>query len=102
METISPKHGDLRIWWIPQVPMISFYHPVSTISEAKNILDLLALYDAFQYKNRIKPDYCNAGGLQIYEADTDGDGNPGWIDWHNEDGYGIDEVDSEGKTLEEQ
>lgn len=99
---IKPKPGDLRVWWIPQVPMKPFYVPVltGTILEAKHILDILAFYDQFQYQNRIKPDYSNAGGLQIYELDSDGEGHPGWTDWHSDEGDGIDEVDYEGNPLE--
>ncbi|MBK7380618.1 MAG: hypothetical protein IPJ03_16805 [Ignavibacteriales bacterium] len=30
-------------------------------------LDCLAQYDLYQLKNKIKPDFCNAGGLEVYE-----------------------------------
>ena len=60
---MTPKNGDLRVWWIPQVPGKSFYKPVANLVEAKLLLDTLADYDAFQLRHRIKPDYCNAGGL---------------------------------------
>jgi len=42
-------------------------------------------YDLFQFKNKIKPDYCNAGGLNIYESDSDGEGKPGWTSWSDEE-----------------
>ena len=99
------KKGDLRVWWIPQVPMKPFYYPISTIKEAKMLLDVLALYDTFQYKNRIKPDYSNAGGLQEWDEDNydpandeEGDGSC-WTDWYNAEGYGIDEVDDNGEAI---
>lgn len=75
--------GQMRIWWIPQVPGKSFLVPVTTIAEAKLILKTLADYDIFQLKNRIKPDYCNAGGLCRFE---DGE----WCDWYDDDGNDID------------
>jgi hypothetical protein len=59
---------------------------------------VLADYDLFQFENRIKGDYCNAGGLVVYEEDSDGEGNPGWIDWSNEEGFTIDEVMSEERV----
>jgi len=84
------KQGDLQVWWIPQVPMKSFTVDVKTIEEAKLILDTLAFYDIFQFENNIKPDYCNAGGLNVWDVDCDGDGNAGWSEWQDEDGNDID------------
>lgn len=99
MNTDTPKKGDLRVWWIPQVPMKSFYYPVKSIREAKMLLDALALYDKFQFDNRVKPDYSNAGGLQEYDPENDDGEGDCWTDWYNEDGEDIDNVDDEGKTL---
>jgi hypothetical protein len=67
---------QLRVWWIPQVPGKPMYVEVQNLVEAKLLLDTLANYDLFQYKNNIKPDYCNAGGLQVFEDNE-------WIDWHH-------------------
>ena len=72
----QPKEGDLQIWWIPQVPMHPFTTPVGGPAEAKKLLGVLAAYDQFQFDNRIKPDYCNAGGLSVFE---DGE----WVDWYD-------------------
>lgn len=68
----------LRVWWIPQIPGKSFYVAVDTVAEGVKLLDVLAMYDVFQFDNRIKPDYCNAGGLNVFEDDV-------WEDWHSED-----------------
>ena len=76
--------GDLQVWWIPQVPMKAFEVDVSTVAEGVKLLDVLADYDRFQFENNVKPDYCNAGGLQRWCAD-DGDGVPGWEDWYDEE-----------------
>lgn len=38
---------------------------------------------SFNSKNKIKPDYCNAGGLMAFE---DGE----WSDWHSEEGDDFD------------
>lgn len=87
--TPTPAIGALRVWHIPQVPGKPFYVPVATPQEAKKILDVLAKYDQFQFEHNIKPDYCNAAGLEVYEADT-GEGAPGWCEWHDENGNDID------------
>lgn len=71
----------LRVWWVPQVPMQSFYIPVESPEEGKKIMDVLAAYDCFQYNHNVKPDYCNMGGLQYYNEE-DGE----WEDWYFEDG----------------
>ena len=78
------KPGDLQVWWIPQVPGKAFNVDVSSVEEAAKLMSVLADYDLFQFKNKIKPDYCNAGGLNIYESDSDGEGNPGWASWSDE------------------
>jgi len=72
----------LRVWWIPQVPGEAFHAGVESVAEGVKIMDILASYDQFQYDNNIKPDYCNAGGLQIFDPDDKEDGiNGSWLDW---------------------
>ena len=78
------KEGDLQVWWIPQVPGEPFYVSVMDLAQAVLISDALSDYDAFQFENRIKPDYCNAGGLETFE---DGE----WVDWHSDDGDSFDD-----------
>ncbi len=80
-----PKEGDLQVWWIPQVPMKAYIVNVDTPREGKKMLDALAQYDLFQLENNIKPDYCNAGGLNVFE---DGE----WVNWYSEEGEDIDEI----------
>ena len=57
---------ELRVWWIPQVPMKAFLYPVPTIEAGEMLLDALAEYDVFQYEHRIKPDYCKWLGLVVW------------------------------------
>jgi hypothetical protein len=71
------EQPDLKVWWIPQVPGKAFEQPVESFVEAKLLLDTLGLYDLFQLENNIKGDYSNAGGLQVYESVEEG-----WVDWH--------------------
>jgi hypothetical protein len=79
-----PNVNDLRVWWIPQIPMKPFHAEVADISQARLLLRTLADYDAFQFKNKIKPDYSNTGGLEVFE---DGE----WCEWYSEDGRDIQE-----------
>lgn len=88
----KPKHLDLHVWHIPQVPGKSFIVPVKTLVEAKIVLNALAEYDAFQFKNHIKPDYANASGLCVFDAHDDTDSPDGsWTDWYSVEGEDIDE-----------
>lgn len=82
VETAMKPKGQLRVWWIPQVPGKSFTVDVVNILEAKLLLKALADYDIFQFENRIKPDYCNAGGLKTWDGKE-------WEDWYDEDGNDI-------------
>lgn len=80
----SPKDGNLRVWHIPQVPGRPFIVEVETPHIAKQIINLLAEYDLFQFEHRIKPDYTNASGLEVFEGGE-------WTEWYSEDGENIDE-----------
>jgi hypothetical protein len=61
----DPIQHPLRVWHIPQVPGKTYEVSVDSIEEGVKILDVLAKYDLFQYEENIKPDYCNAGGVEI-------------------------------------
>ena len=74
--------SKLRVWWVPQVPMKSFYIPVETPEEGKKILDMLGAYDLFQLQNNVKPDFCNIGGLQMWDEEEQD-----WCDWYIETEY---------------
>lgn len=87
---MKTKNNQLRVWWIPQVPMKAFYVEVKTLTEAALILETLANYDIFQYENKVKPDYSNAGGLEIFE-------NGEWNEWEK-DGMNIDEYSKQVTT----
>lgn len=70
----------LRVWWIPQLGVNEpFYIPVSSVEEGKKLLDILAVYDAYQLQNDVKPDFVNTGGLQIYNPEV-----ADWEDWYLE------------------
>lgn len=63
----GPKVKNYRVWHIPQVPGRAFVIDCDTRDEAQRMLDVLAMYDLFQYENNIKPDYSNAGGVMEWD-----------------------------------
>lgn len=77
--------GTLRVWWIPQVPGKPFYVRVADLTQARLVLETLARYDLFQFENRIKGDYANVGGLEVFEDSE-------WCEWNTEDGDDIGDV----------
>jgi len=79
------KENQLRVWWIPQVPGKPFNIDVETPLQAKQILKILADYDIFQYDNKIKPDYSNAGGLEVFVGGE-------WEEWSDDEGNDIDDT----------
>lgn len=87
----TAKDGELRIWWIPQIPGEQFWWPVANLGEAALLLDVLAAYDDFQFAHRVKGDYSNCGGLCIYR-------NGDWEDWENEDGDDFDYLRRSGNV----
>jgi len=83
------KKGQLRVWHIPQVPMHPFLIYVSSITEAKLVLVTLAEYDLFQLEYKIKPDYSNVQGLEVFNESDDGN----WTEWEDEEGNNIDDTE---------
>ena len=68
------------------MPMKPFYVDVASVEEAVKMMDVLANYDIFQFENNIKPDYCNAGGLIVFdENDKNDDPDGSWGGWYDEE-----------------
>ena len=89
----------IRVWWMPQVGAnATFYVPVDSVEQAKRFMDMLAAYDCFQWNHNIKPDYCNCGGLQVFDEDSQE-----WEDWYydGDDGY-YEDVDEYCSEMSEQ
>ena len=76
------NNQKLRVWWCPQVGACEkhFYVPVSSVEEAKKIMDVLAYYDCYQMNQNVKGDYCNCGGLEMWDEEEQD-----WCDWFFED-----------------
>lgn len=79
-------YKKMRVWWIPQVPMKAFHVYVDNVEEGCKVMEVLAEYDKFQLINNLKPDYCNAGGIQVFDPDDDYDSpNGSWVSWCDEE-----------------
>jgi hypothetical protein len=75
---------EFKVWWIPQIPGKAFEVEVQSRDEGKRLEGTLALYDIFQFENKIKPDYCNTGGVVFrLEGLTDGE----WWDADDDDDW---------------
>ena len=80
------KKNQLRVWHITQVPMHPFWVYVSSIKEAKLVLKTLAIYDLFQLEYKIRPDYSNTQGLEVYDGKE-------WSEWYDVRGDDIDSTE---------
>jgi hypothetical protein len=87
-KTEWPVAGSLRVWHVPQVPMEPFHVPVRNVAQAKFVLKILADYDRFQFEKKVKPDYSNVAGLEVYFAG-------GWQEWYDNDEHDIGTLMSE-------
>lgn len=72
--------GDLKVWWIPQVPGKAFEVPVETLEMGLKLVTVLAAYDLFQFEQKVKPDYTNVGGVMRFEGWTEAGHDAEWID----------------------
>ena len=77
-QVVDAKEGDLRVWWVRNVPGSADFHLVESLKEAVVIINALTQSD-------LKNPYVesNAGGLEVYE---DGE----WCEWYDEEGDDID------------
>lgn len=56
-----------RVYHIPQVPMKAIRIQCNSLATAMGLVDTLAQYDLFQLHHRVKPDFCNASGIEYYD-----------------------------------
>lgn len=88
-------NNKLRVCHFAQVPCKPFIVDVKDEFEAKKISDVLAAQHLFLYAENIIPDYSNIISVEMYDEDSDGEGNPGWIDyWNEEEGMEFDEFEN--------
>lgn len=77
--------AQFRVWWVPQLPMEAFRHPVPDYATGKVLDRALGLYDLFQFEHNVKPDYANAGGIEWLHPDVTGGGWESIEDYEAED-----------------
>ena len=68
----------------PQVPCKAFFVDVQNEREAYLVAKTLADQHNFLYDNNIIPDFSNAINVVMWDEDSDGEGNPDWVDYYNE------------------
>lgn len=71
----------LEVYYIPQVPMKAFTVKVKTVEEAKLVLKTLYNFSNFEFENKIKYDYSDAGWLEI-----------DWEEWYDEEWNDINDL----------
>lgn len=68
----EPREGDLRIWYIPQVPMEPFekhipFHGAATLEDAAELLNTIIEFSIFEFEHHVKPDYSDVAGISRFE-----------------------------------
>lgn len=59
--------SKFKAWYIPQVPMKAFEAERGTAEEAQAALDLITDFSIFEFDNKVKPDYSDAGGVVVWD-----------------------------------
>lgn len=86
------KEGDLRVWWIKNVPGKAEHVYVADLKEAKTVTDAEILKQLQDPKV-----FSNVFGLEVYESD--GEGGFDWCEWYSEEDENFDEY---SERLEEE
>ena len=79
---IDAEEGDLRVWWIRNVPNHPEFTLVDSPQEAATELERLAQADLKDPRVQ-----SNAGGLEVFEVSKNISGleNGGWTEWYDDD-----------------
>ena len=79
-KVIDAEEGDLRVWWIRNVPGSPEFILVESPKEATETLQSLA--EADLHNRHVES---NAGGLEVFEDDE-------WTEWYDDEGNDIDNL----------
>lgn len=71
MTKTNPAEGDLRVWYIPQVPGKAYEveMPTQDLATAVLVLDAVIGLSIFEFENRIKPDYSDMAGIARFDGE---------------------------------
>ena len=69
-----------RAWYVAKMPMKAFTVETTNAIDAEKILDVLEDFSLFEIQNNVKPDYAEAGGIDIWDEEYQE-----WTDYHPED-----------------
>lgn len=72
MTEMGDKRQKFRAWYIPQIPGKPFLVYADTYAKAQFAEEVMGKLSLFEFENRIKPDYADAGGVEKWD-DTDGE-----------------------------
>lgn len=78
------------MWYIPQISMPAFEREFDSLLDAANALELLTGFALFEYANKVKPDYSDAGGVLYFDSNEQ--------DWYDVLAFDL-EYDDELRTL---
>lgn len=82
----KPKEGDLRIYHIPQVGSDGvFCKEVPDVHTAIKMLDILAYYDLRLLELKLRSDFSNCQGLEVFEENE-------WVEYNDSEGFDINEI----------
>lgn len=60
-----------KLWHIPQIPGTPFEVESDDLQYLVRLQDVLADYDDFQFKHKIKPDYASISGICVLDDDDE-------------------------------
>jgi len=84
--------NKLQVRHYPQIPCEPFCVDVADEVEADKIMTVLADQHLWLFDKHIIPDYSNSIMVLMYDENSDGEGNPGWSNyWNEEEGMEWDE-----------
>ncbi|WP_433592299.1 hypothetical protein [Nocardia sp. CA-145437] len=64
----EPMVGDLFVWYLPQLGSgLKFVYPVADLVTGAAVLDALGKFALYEFRNGIKGDYADVGGINRYE-----------------------------------
>lgn len=82
MQKVTNK---LRVLHYPQIPCTPFFVDVKNEEQALLIRETLANQHLFLFDNNFISDYSNIISVVMWDENSDGEGNPDWVDYYNEE-----------------